>query len=694
MALAGAIAFGLAAPQVLAGWQWAAQSFRSATAPPHAIGLLLQSFRGGHPAKTAGWWALVERPGSQTHAAAVYDFSVSPWHAGQLLLPTMSGRLAGVHERWMDALPGEGRIWAPTIYCGMVASVFWLCGLFQRGGKSPWWWLAVVAWLLVLGRFGAGYVVRTLWYWCTGESQLAISDATGGPYWWLVSLLPGYGGFRYPAKWLPVLSLGLVMHAALMLPHGRQLWSERRVRLCRRICLAVVGVALLAAVLTALPWVGQWFDQLGHRPELFDRFWGPLDAAAARRAIWIASLQAGLAAAVIAMGVVRRARTARLLLMLTMLEMCWLAHWQLHRVPVAAARPARLATGAGEIGGLRDAGCAASLLIDEAASRWPSRWRETPAGPGRLREVMAAQRQTYFGRWHLADRLQVFNAGVSIAPLESELFWREYWRRTRTVAGDRDATARRLRASVAGLLGATRVVARQPGGVSRDVALRGWAADQDRREAASGSAPADAVFFSDQFRVVDRPDDAEGLGQWMQDWFDELSRPGSAATVVWRGEATAAALAWGSASGDHVGRPGEAGREMDESDPAAGGRAAAPCRVVHCDCEQFEVEVQAASMGLVALMRFQDGCWRARVRPVSGGGWRALSVHQVNVLGQGVFVPPGHWRVRFEYAPSWWRPAVLVAVVTWLLVIGLWMGVLVRGSRGRPGRAPSRVSRG
>src|SRR5207237_6469500 len=46
------------------------------------------------------------------------------------------------------------------------------------------------------------------------DAELTIGEPVGGVYWFFVTLLPTYVYFRYPAKLLPLVSLGLSQLAA------------------------------------------------------------------------------------------------------------------------------------------------------------------------------------------------------------------------------------------------------------------------------------------------------------------------------------------------------------------------------------------------------------------------------------------------------------------------------------------------
>src|SRR5690606_3732861 len=139
-----------------------------------------------------------------------------------------------------------------------------------------WDALAPLGLAMALGSFGLGYALRAVLLLVA----LGWDDATGGPYWWLVTLVPGYSGFRYPAKWLVFLPLGIAIGAArqascLPARHRRQFAHTL-------FAVAVIASGTAASLAAGLHVVA------GRAPELLeisDPFWGPLQWRVAARAI-------------------------------------------------------------------------------------------------------------------------------------------------------------------------------------------------------------------------------------------------------------------------------------------------------------------------------------------------------------------------------------------------------------------------
>ncbi|MCA9130528.1 MAG: hypothetical protein KDB22_25745 [Planctomycetales bacterium] len=180
----------------------------------------------------------------------IYEFSLSPWHIFTLWWPTLGGHYLPENSRWFSAIPAEGRMWVPSLYLGTLPGLFLIAAFFSRrcGSEGRWLKLLVVLTLLLsLGNYSAVWLVRQLCselglqQWTKGFPP----DSTGSVYWLLVELLPGYEGFRYPAKW----SVWFVALAAMLVARYAQ--GDRRPN--KWLLWTYASVSLLLVV-TSLGW--------------------------------------------------------------------------------------------------------------------------------------------------------------------------------------------------------------------------------------------------------------------------------------------------------------------------------------------------------------------------------------------------------------------------------------------------------
>lgn len=153
-------------------------------------------------------------PAGDSHYAEIYSFSVFPWRVLELVWADFSGT---TFYRWPVMLgidtPGP---WANSLYAGVVPVAAAVAALFAaRGCWQPRrMWCVVLGWAAVASLGGLGIVglVRNLAVIAAGRWQefgYHAGDEVGGLYWAMSILLPGYGGFRYPAKWMTVFALAL-----------------------------------------------------------------------------------------------------------------------------------------------------------------------------------------------------------------------------------------------------------------------------------------------------------------------------------------------------------------------------------------------------------------------------------------------------------------------------------------------------
>jgi hypothetical protein len=255
--LAGALilAGSLAAVQILTALEFAGQSWRA----------------GGIPAPT------------------LYRFSVEPCRFAELLWPNVFGTSCPENRSWIQAIPpvGAHEPWTASLYMGGATLVLALGAAGWKSGP-PWRaWLttiAVVGLLASLGKYGSPL-------WWARETPLAsllgphdpgpdelrpdpfLYDGTGSPFGLLATLLPGFGGFRFPAKFVTFAAVALAVLVGAGWDRATTGGAERR-RLRR---LGLTGLASsLAGLALALAARGRALGYLVGRVPLDSPF-GPAD---------------------------------------------------------------------------------------------------------------------------------------------------------------------------------------------------------------------------------------------------------------------------------------------------------------------------------------------------------------------------------------------------------------------------------
>ncbi len=198
-------------------------------------------------------------PPGADHYHAMYRFPVEAYRLGELFWPGMSGPTVA---RWtVQAGLARPDWWTASIYCGMfsVPAAVAACTTMPLARQcGAWIIVAMLAMAASCGQIGPAAIVRWGRELFSGEGLSLVyrsGDEVGGLYWLLASVLPGYAGFRYPAKWMTVAMLAVGQVAAKT---ADGLGDESLRRRIRRACLGVVGVeAVITVVLVlAAAWLG------------------------------------------------------------------------------------------------------------------------------------------------------------------------------------------------------------------------------------------------------------------------------------------------------------------------------------------------------------------------------------------------------------------------------------------------------
>lgn len=198
-------------------------------------------------------------PAGADHYHAMYRFPVEAYRLGELFWPGMSGPTTA---RWsVQAGFARADWWTASIYCGMfpvvAAGAFCITRPISRHGRV-WIVVAVLAVAASCGQIGPGAIVRWGRELFSGAGlSLAYrpGDEVGGLYWLLATVLPGYAGFRYPAKWMTVAMLALGQVAATTTDGLADETLRQRIR---RACFGIVAVeaVVTALLILAAAWLG------------------------------------------------------------------------------------------------------------------------------------------------------------------------------------------------------------------------------------------------------------------------------------------------------------------------------------------------------------------------------------------------------------------------------------------------------
>jgi hypothetical protein len=305
LGLAGGVAFVLAAVQIFPAAEASKLSDRAAYHAPRSVYEATRAISTKPDGPTLASQGLFQLPEPNTHAASIYEFSFAPWHLAEYVWPGCSGQYFPQYRRWMMYLPMEPRMWSPSVYLGLLPLLLAVASLRLRHGDLHQQWLSWCAVLAILGSFGAfgvGWLLRQPLY---GLEQYDLAeklpgDQVGGVYWFLVTFLPGYAYFRFPAKLLTFAAWPLCLLAAMGLDRLRQ-HDMPRLRLVLLTLAGLSGVLLLILLLNYSS-----FDRLTQEIPS-DSAYGPFDTEGAYRGLLRSLLHTLLLATLLSIVLARRA---------------------------------------------------------------------------------------------------------------------------------------------------------------------------------------------------------------------------------------------------------------------------------------------------------------------------------------------------------------------------------------------------
>jgi hypothetical protein len=235
------LALGLSAVQSVPSGLWATQSHRwqshlvATSSPGNQLDQAV--FVSGHTSVPESMTRLLNQ--TPPPPASVYEFSLSPWHLLTVVWPTLGGSFSPVHARLFSLFPAEGRMWIPSLFFGIIPLLM-AVQQFLNVRESPHRWLVFSALFAIaasLGNYSLGWLMRQ-------SNAIALpftQDHLTSLYGLMVEVIPGYGVFRYPAKWTVIGIACLSILAAIRL---NEVDATSLLRLSRK-----RGVAIIASLM-------------------------------------------------------------------------------------------------------------------------------------------------------------------------------------------------------------------------------------------------------------------------------------------------------------------------------------------------------------------------------------------------------------------------------------------------------------
>jgi hypothetical protein len=648
LGFAAMVAVGLSAVQLLPMAEYLRRSERAAGIAG-SVWELPRVIGGGR----LGQWAdavLARGIPRGSHREHVYHYSVGPWRLAEFLWPNCGGRQFPVHRRWFEAIPGEGLVWTPSLYMGLLPLVLAISAMRLRRGddaRAQWLtWMVVLFVLGSLGWHGPGWIWNELRAAAGGDpaKPWPVGPPAGGVYWLLTIALPGYGSFRYPAKLLCVATLGLSLLAA----RG---WDEAMAGDAARLrrWLVRLGFASLAGALGAsaiLPFWNGWLA--GVRPSMV---FGPFDPDGAAADLIGAFVQAAVISGVAAWlsGAPRRTSWARgAALALVAVDLAVANRWMVatapaelwHRAPALAEAIDRHAECKSRAGPFR---------VFRRPAWSPATWHKA-SSPARLACAVSWHRATLQPKHHLG-------AGIVLAPVPDAMNLADYqtFLMAARLPGRETRPALLPRQMVLDALGAAYVIL-----AGNEVPPEG---ERVRLEHAGAADPEDVSLWYN----------ASALGRvWIVHEVQTLPPLES--------HDLGASFRRAQRVLDRGGRPrdfrqsavveAEAGTvPCDQNAEAAESLPAELCRVVRYDTDRVEIEAVLQRPGLVVLAdQFYPG-WHLEVAS-DGREPRPVPILRTNRVMRGAWLPAGHHRLVYCYRPATLACGAAVSLLAWIAMAG------------------------
>ena len=572
------------------------------------------------------------------NAKQIYEYSVGPWQWIGTLAPRICGDLFPQNTRSTRLLPAEGRTWCPSLYVGLIPIFCFFARVTSKRSCRIWEWIAITGGLFSLGNYGLVWIAQEIVFLSTGHVWLPdVSGALGGPYWWLVTICPGYGVFRYPAKWLIFFCLGVALSAST---HLDQLRSKNLSNLIAA-CWIAVPIAVLGILGTLFFPTELNSETLAHAN---DSFFGPLNLEGVRAGVTKALMHvlaiAGISIAVIT--VYFRQPHTRFSLQKVRLLFCTIITVELFICgrPLVVTVPTlpNHRINAKELASARNI---RAIRLD-SNDRWPPQWRKTSTEQ-RLRDVEWSQQLSLFVRWHLEHQIAVVNSPVSISSERHRILWQTFLAELKNVPTN---DYRQAMAHMARWIGVEKFlntnVLSTPDGIT---VSRVYPSNVDA-EAEAGSSLQLAVL-----REWDEIESSDSVVQ-LKRQLKRVAAAGTARTFI---EEAPSIKDLRTVNG---GRP-----QSDVAKVAQGAKIV----VQESRAESMRAIVETDAPVLVKYHQFQDGCWKASVRPrVGDQQWRRIDPAHVDYVAQGFILPAGNWEVEFCYDPPWFTPTLIFCLLSWV----------------------------
>lgn len=690
LAYAACVGIGLAAVQIAPSSEWTRESERVLYDAPRSIWEALAEY-GRHsqtrpdtltavdtPEKThtpsdlpladtqsasRTWDGIFGNPTAGTHHANIYRYSFAPWHILECVWPHVSGRMFPTNQRWMRSIPAEGLDWTPTIYLGLIP-VLLAAKTWSLRSTDPQIrrlsWLSLLALLGAFGIYAPGWIARELLP-RSGSSE--VGNAVGGIYWMMVTFLPGYAYFRYPAKLLVPFAFSL----SLLAGYGMQRSESHASAISRWLGrILIVSIALAILLFAFHTRFATWVT--ANSPP--DDWLGPVDGARVARDLQGSFLHAAITA-FLAMGLLRlRCSTevrSWLLLGLTTVELTIVS------ASLVATAPADPLTQTPALASLVSAQTSESdarnpftgmFRLYRSTDWLPKAWLNE-ASPDRLERSFSWDHETLFPRHPLRWHLSYLSGTSSLVPADLKLVLD-----AGRIASDRDGLE--FAPPLLSLLSAGTLI------LPPDASPSDWSPIVPVKPGTE-----EQVSIWQNPRALPRVRIVREIVQ-LPPLEDRSLRARKKRTEivlfdhgVWRDFQSIAVIE----ASEPILKPIEPTRDENSIDASNAsfantlGTVADRVAIRHEDPQRIVIEAVLPTAGLLVLGDLAAPGWIATVESTdsSDRSPRITPILRTNRVQRGVWLERGSHRVTFQYQPSAFYRGALVSLCAWgvlLIVVG------------------------
>lgn len=633
------------------------------------------------PEESAGNYAalLGRTTAGDAHQRQTYRFSVGPWHLAEFVFPNFSGELFPTNQRWIQAIPAEGRTWVASLYMGLLPVLLALACLGVGADRQTRClrWLTLFCLLAASGHYALGWIAREVVNLVgVDPRRVVVGDAFGGVYWMLVNALPGYETFRYPGKWLVPASLGVALLAA-------KGWDRQDVAFWKRVAWLAKCLLLMSLVL-GLSAAIAYAVCPACVPEIpVDRVFGPPDIDGVWRGMLLSFLHAGIAAGCvlwIAIAIANASscdatptdvlteipsqelHTARLglvVLLLTAVDLMVAQKPLIGTAPEASWQSTSPLVK--EINLQAKASKSQADIpprIRRSQNQRPKPW-STQVDPNRLAEVVRWDRADLSPLYHLDDRINVLRVPGTMQLADFKAFL--------SIADRSDQH-----------------LALPPGACPDTLSIDFW------QPSLENLPLLDELSNIDSFELV-RPHRPRA---WIaHDWeicpaddvhhYRELKRITNA-TLKAKGKPRDLRTHPVVETSTSLKPPPPALSQQQLSEET--------CRITHYDPQRVDIEIQLQAASLVVLAdQFYPG-WVATVHTLGNEQPRSADILRVNRVLRGVWLPQGKHRVQFIYRPKSFSIGAAVSVLGWLALLVASGTILILRGRDSASPTPKKIA--